>query len=145
MEKVSGLEEQLESIRSQRRSVLADELAASAREVGEHPLVVADVGEAGGNEVRQLALGVRDKLSAPGVIILGAVSDGKGSLIGVVSTPLVSAGLSAGDLIAPAARELGGGGSPDPELAQAGGPKGDRLSAALDVARADAERALGEL
>ena len=41
-----------------------------------------------------------------------------------------------------AARELGGGGSRDPRLAQAGGPNGANLDAALDVAREEAGRAI---
>jgi len=145
MEKVSGLEDQLDSIQSQRRGALADELAAGAQQVGEYRLVVGNAGEMGGNELRQLGLGIRDKLDEPGLIVLGAISDGKGSLIGVASKEVVSGGVSAGEIIAPAAGELGGGGSRDPELAQAGGPRGDRIGAALDRARSEAERALGNL
>ena len=44
-----------------------------------------------------------------------------------------------------AATELGGGGSRDPELAQAGGPHGDRLDDALERARDSAERLIGSL
>ena len=145
MEKVSGLEEQLDSIESQRRGALAEELASGAQQIGEFELVVGDAGEMGGNELRQLGLGVRDRLEQPGLIVLGAVSDGKGSLIGVASRELVSSGVSAGEIIAPAAGELGGGGSRDPELAQAGGPNGDKIDVALDRARTEAERALGSL
>jgi alanyl-tRNA synthetase len=145
MEKVSGLEDQLDSIQSQRRSVLADELAAGAKQIGEYKLVVGNAGEMGGNELRQLGLGIRDKLGEPGLIVLGATFEGKGSLIGVASKDLVASGVSAGEIIAPAAGELGGGGSRDPELAQAGGPDGGRIEDALDRARSDAERALGNI
>ena len=74
--------------------------------------------------------------------MLGATNGGKGALIGFVSEDLVSAGLSAGELIAPAARVLGGGGSRDPELAQAGGPNGSEIDAALEQARATSREAL---
>ena len=145
LERVTGLEEQLDSIQSQRRSSLADDLAAKAGAFNDFRLVVEPAGELGGNELRQLGLGVRDKLGAPGLVILGATSDGKGSLIGVASKALVEKGISAGEIIASAAKVLGGGGSRDPELAQAGGPRGDRLDEALDLAREAAERALGNL
>lgn len=145
MERVSGLEEQLEAIQSQRRGSLADQLAGKAGKIGDFGMVVDSAGELGGNELRQLGLAVRDKLAVPGLIVLGATSAGKGSLVGVVSKELVSLGVSAGELIAPAAQALGGGGSRDPELAQAGGPLGDRLDEALDLARGDAERVLGSL
>ena len=54
-------------------------------------------------------------------------------------------GISAGELIAPAARKMGGGGSRDPELAQAGGPNGAEMASALDMARSEAEQALAAL
>jgi len=63
----------------------------------------------------------------------------------VVTKDLVGAGVSAAVIISDAATELGGGGSRDPELAQAGGPHGDRLDDALERARDNAERLLGSL
>ena len=95
--------------------------------------------------LRQLALGVRDRLSRPGVVIVGSTFSGKGALVGVVSKELVDKGISAGDLLAAGAPALGGGGSRDPELAQAGGPEGSNLDAALDAIREEAGRALSAL
>ncbi len=66
-------------------------------------------------------------------------------MVGLATKDLVETGVSAGELIAGAARRLGGGGSRDPELAQAGGPDGGQLEAALDTAREDAGRMLGDL
>jgi hypothetical protein len=43
--------------------------------------------------------------------------------------------VSAATIAGGAAREVGGGGSRDPELAQAGGPRGEALSDALETAR----------
>ena len=145
LEKVGGLEAKLDAIASQRMGQLAEELAAASETVGEVELVVADVGEVGGNELRQIALGVRDRLKGSSLVVLGSVEGGKGALIGVATKDLVERGLSAGELIADAAGQLGGGGSRDPELAQAGGPRGEQLGAALDTARADAERSLAGL
>ena len=79
------------------------------------------------------------------MVVVGSEHAGKGVLIGLVSKDLMQAGVSAAGLIADAARELGGGGSNDPELAQAGGQHGERLPQALDLAREAAERALGGL
>jgi alanyl-tRNA synthetase len=79
------------------------------------------------------------------VIVFGAVHGGKGALVGLVTPDLVAAGVSAAEIIAAAAGELGGGGSRDPELAQAGGPHGENLDAALDLARVNAEQRLGSL
>jgi alanyl-tRNA synthetase len=82
---------------------------------------------------------------AGGVVVLGSARDGKGSLVATVSKDLVAAGVSAADLVAAGARLLGGGGSRDPELAQAGGPHGDQLQAALDAVRSEAGRRLADL
>jgi alanyl-tRNA synthetase len=73
---------------------------------------------------------------------LGSTTSGKGALIAFVSDDLVADGLSAGDVIGEAAKILGGGGSRDPRLAQAGGPNGDRLDDALEVARTAARAAV---
>ncbi len=71
---------------------------------------------------------------------MGAVNAGKGALLAIVSKDL--GGISAAELISAAARMLGGGGSKDPEMAQAGGPRGERLGEALDEATEAARRAL---
>ena len=145
LEKIKGLEAELDAISSQRRGSLAEELAESAYQVGEVSVVVAEVNDLDGNQLRQVALGVRDRVGGSVVVIVGSVTGGKGALVGVATKDLVAKGLSAGELIVGAAREVGGGGSRDPELAQAGGPNGARLGVAIDVARADVEQALSSL
>jgi len=145
LDKVAGLEEQLDAIASQRMGSEAQELAARAERVGDVAVVVAATGESDGNELRQIALGVRDRLEGPSAIILGSTSAGKGALVGVLTRDLVDRGLSAGEILASAALKLDGGGSRDPELAQAGGPKGEALETALETARSEVSRALAEL
>jgi alanyl-tRNA synthetase len=95
--------------------------------------------------LRELALGVRDRLAGSSVVVVGSAAGSKGALVAVVSKDLIAKGISAADLIGDAARELGGGGSRDPELAQAGGPNGSQLGVALDKARTEASRALAAL
>lgn len=145
MDRVGGMEKELEALASSRRGELASELAGGALKVGDFALVVSSVEGVDGNELRQLALGVRDRLDGPGVVVLGSSTKGKGALIGVVTPDLVDKGISAAELITSAARELGGGGSRDPELAQAGGPNGEQLPIAIELARAETEQALAEL
>jgi alanyl-tRNA synthetase len=145
IERLSGLEEKLDSIAQSRRGEIAGELAARAETVGDSSLVVAQLDEVEGNELRQVALGVRERLSRPALVVLGARWDGKGQLVAVVTKDLVERGVSAAELITEAAKELGGGGSRDPELAQAGGPKGARLEVALATAREHSEKALSGL
>ncbi len=144
MARIEELEDQLDRIRAQRRSALAAELAGSAERIGDAGLVVAAQSGLTPEELRSLALGIRDRLGR-GVVVVGSSVNGKAALVGVVSKDLVEVGVSAGEILGAAAREVGGGGSRDPELAQAGGPRGEHLDAALDVAREAASRALAEL
>jgi alanyl-tRNA synthetase len=145
LETVGGLEQELDDIRAQRRGSAAKDLAAAAEAVGDYSLVVGDAGDLNGNELRQLALGVRDHLGPRALVVLGSSQAGKGALVGLASKDLVEAGVSAAEVIGDAAGELGGGGSRDPELAQAGGPRGENLEQALTTARATAESTLGNL
>ncbi|HEX6946097.1 MAG TPA: alanine--tRNA ligase [Acidimicrobiia bacterium] len=145
LEKMSGLEAELDAIKGQRRGSLAEELSHQAVKVGDAHLVVGAAGELDPNGLRQLALGVRDRLGGPGVVVVGSTFSGKGALVGVVSEELVARGVSAGELLGAGASALGGGGSRDPELAQAGGPEGSKLDAALDAIREEAGRQLSAL
>jgi alanyl-tRNA synthetase len=145
LDKVAGLEKDLAAIRTKRQGSVAEELAAGADRIDESDLVIADVGEINANELRQLALGVRDRLAGSCVVVVGSATGTKGALVSVISKDLIAKGISAADLIGDAARELGGGGSRDPELAQAGGPNGSQLGVALDKARTEASRALAAL
>jgi alanyl-tRNA synthetase len=145
LERIDTLEGELDAMRSQRRGQLAVELAGQAKEVGETSLLVGSAPDLDANSLRQLALGVRDRLGPPSVVVVGSIVAGKGSLVAVVTKDLVAGGVSAAAIISEAATELGGGGSRDPELAQAGGPHGDRLADALERARDNAERLLGSL
>jgi alanyl-tRNA synthetase len=145
LEKIGGLEDQLDAIAGQRMGVVAEEHAANPMRVGDTALVVADVGHVSGNELRQIALGVRDRIQGSSLVIIGSSDGGKGTLVAVATKDLVERGLSAGELLGEPARKLGGGGSQDPELAQAGGPNGSELAAALDNAREVSGRALADL
>jgi alanyl-tRNA synthetase len=120
-------------------------MAGQAEQIGDVSLLVDSVQGLDGNGLRQLALGIRDRLGTASVVVVGSEHRGKGSLVAVVTKSLVEAGISAAEIISEAARELGGGASRDPELAQAGGPHGDRLEDALARARDSAERSLRSL
>jgi alanyl-tRNA synthetase len=143
--RVEGLEAELDVIRGQRRGELAADLAGQAVDVGDASLLVSSAPGLDANGLRQLALGIRDRLGPASVVVVGSANQGKASLVGVVTKGLVEEGVSASEIISEAARELGGGASRDPELAQAGGPNGDHLEDALARARDNAERVLGSL
>ncbi|MGH8958703.1 MAG: alanine--tRNA ligase [Acidimicrobiia bacterium] len=141
--RIEELESQLASFRQRDRDHLATELASSAVKIGDHHLVVSRSEGLTPEQLRLLAMSVRDRL-ASAVVVLGSSTDGKGALVGAVTAGLVSEGISAADLVGAGARLLGGGGSRDPALAQAGGPHGEHLGEALDRVHQAAEAALSQ-
>jgi alanyl-tRNA synthetase len=144
LERLEALEDQLGAARAGDLSGIAEKLSSGATAVKSSKILVDHVTGLSQDEMRRVALDIRERL-APGVVVLGTVNDGKGSLVAAVSPALVAAGVSAAVIAAAGASLLGGGGSRDPELAQAGGPQGDQLEAALEQARSEAERSLAAL
>ncbi len=137
-------EDRIEAFAAQTRSDEATTLLEAAATIGAARLVVARRDGLGPEDLRLLALQVRDRLGS-GVAVVGSERDGKAALVGVVTGDLVASGVSAAEIVGPAARLVGGGGSRDPELAQAGGPEGGRLGDALDQAEQLATAALGDV
>ncbi len=141
MSRLEAAEERLAGYEDKERAGRAESLAARVERAGTNGLVVAATTGLAPDALRTLAQQVRDRIGE-GVVVLGGEREGKGNLVAVVSRDLVADGVSAAEIIGPAARVLGGGGSKDPELAQAGGPHGDRLEEALAEARRAAQDAL---
>ncbi len=144
IERNKELESEISRMAERVRSEAAGDAAAAAEKVGDSAFIVLDHRDMSPDAMRALALQVRDRLGS-GVVVVGSVNEGKGALVAAVSVDLVARGLSAAELLAPAARLLGGGGSRDPELAQAGGPAGKAMPAALDLVRETVGKALGGL
>ena len=86
--------------------------------------------DAGG--LRLLADSMKNEIGS-GIVVLGACRDGKAHIVVGVTADL-SDRIKAGDIVGSLARLVGGGGGGKPEMAQAGGPDGSRLPAALEKA-----------
>lgn len=142
LDRVTGLEKRLEASAAQRRGGLAAELAGSPDKIGDYRLVVADAGDLSPTELRQLALDVRGRLGAPALVVVGSRHGGKGAIVAAATPDVATAGISAGEVAGIGAAEMGGGGSRDPELAQAGGPDGSAVDRALAAAGEAASRLL---
>lgn len=134
-------EERLASFEERERSGAADRILADAEPIGSATLAVGRADGVGSDGLRSLAFQVRDRIDS-GIGVLGSVSDGKAALIVFVSPDLVDGGVSAGEIAAIGARALGGGGSRDPRLAQAGGPNADGMDEAIELSRQAAREAL---
>ena len=126
-----ALRDEIRDLRRQAAGNRSVELASGAVD----GVVVARVAGLAPDEVRDLAVAVRQQPGVRGAVIGGEKPDGGVTLVAAVAK---DSGLHAGDLIADAARTVGGGGGKGPELAQAGGRNASRLDEALDQVRAAA-------
>jgi alanyl-tRNA synthetase len=123
--------DEIKILRRQAAGNRAGELAATAVD----GVVVARVDGLAPDEVRDLAVAIREQPGIRAAVIGGEKPDGGVTLVAAATK---GDGLHAGDLIAEAARTVKGGGGKGPELAQAGGKDASRLDEALDQARAAA-------
>nr|MDJ0791584.1 DHHA1 domain-containing protein [Acidimicrobiia bacterium] len=140
-ERLRLAEERIAGFEERDRSRAAQTVLEAAEEVGKARVAAGRVDDAGGDGVRSLAFQVRDRIGS-GVGIFGSVTDGKAALVVFATEDLVQEGVSAGEIAAAGATLLGGGGSRDPKLAQAGGPNADAMDEALEASRAAAVEAL---
>ncbi len=84
------------------------------------------------DDLRTLTTAVSRALGeTPHVVALGALMEGRGTVVVAASPGAVQRGAHAGDLVKTASAAMGGGGGGKPQLAQGGGPEGSALAEAL--------------
>jgi alanyl-tRNA synthetase len=88
------------------------------------------------NDVRDLAVAVRQQPNIK-VVVIGAVTDTGGvSLVAAIHSSISA---NASDIIKDAAKAVGGGGGGKGDIATAGGKNPEGLDEALSIARSKAE------
>jgi alanyl-tRNA synthetase len=138
-DQVRELQRELDRLRQQAAAGQAVQLAAGARD----GVASARVDGIVGDDLRRLAIAVRDELGS-GVAVLGALSpDGtKAGLAVAVSKDLQARGISAADLAGDAAKLLRGGTAKNPDAVVGGGPEVGRLDEAVALATERATTAI---
>jgi alanyl-tRNA synthetase len=139
LEALATAQRELERLRVAGLERLAGELAGRAdREAGGW-LVAERVPEAGADDLRRVASAVRDRVGGgPGVVVLGSEVEGKAAMVALLSADLAAGGAAAREVLARAAKAVGGGAGGKGDLASAGGRDPSRLDEAIRTARADA-------
>ncbi len=107
-----------------------DKLLSQVKDVSGVPVLVAKVNGVSADTLREMTDWFRQRVPS-GVVVLGAVNEGKPTLIVAVTDDLVKRGLDANKIVKSIARVVGGGGGGKPTLAQAGGKDPSRLAEAL--------------
>jgi alanyl-tRNA synthetase len=138
LDELKAAQDELKVLRSRLASGRAVELAAEAV----NGIVVARVDGITANDLRDLAVAIRQQ-SGINAVVLGGVTDTGGvSIVGATATALKA---NAGDLIKDAAKAVGGGGGGKGDIATAGGKNPEALDEALSIAREKAAAVIGSL
>jgi alanyl-tRNA synthetase len=141
-----ALEKELARARSKLALGQGQDLASQAIDVKgksgmEMRVLAATMDGADPKTLRDAMDKLKDRLKSA-AIVLGAVNDGKVSLIAGVTSDL-TAKLKAGDLVNYVAQQVGGKGGGRPDMAQAGGPDGAKTREALAAVEEGVRRAAG--
>jgi alanyl-tRNA synthetase len=131
LEEARALRDEVKALRKQLAGGEADALVGAAVD----GIVVAEVEGVSRDDLRDLAVALRDRPGIRGAV-LGSRPEGGG--VAIVAAVEPGSDLHAGNLIADAAKTVGGGGGKAPDIAVAGGRDPSRLAEALDQARAAA-------
>jgi alanyl-tRNA synthetase len=121
---------EIEFLRGRTVASSAENLIEKAKRVGEIKLVSARVEARDRSVLRSFGDRLRDRLKS-GIVILGAVIEGKVALLAVVTEDLVKKGYNAGKIVGEVAKLVDGSGGGRPDMAQAGGKSVDKLDSAL--------------
>jgi len=127
------LEKKLKAFEAKASAGLAEELAAAAVTKDGLKWVSAVVTAENQDALRSLGSQVLHKIGAGAVVQLGALFDGKVSLVAYCSPEAIKAGQAAGKLIGALAGKLGGKGGGKPDYAQGGGGDASKLADTLKL------------
>ena len=128
LDELRAAQDEIKVLRSRLAAGRASELAAGA----EGGVVVERVDGISANDLRDLAIAVRQQPNVTVVVLAGITDTGGVSLVGATAPALKA---NAGDLIKDAARAVGGGGGGKGDIATAGGKNPGGLDEALSIAR----------
>jgi alanyl-tRNA synthetase len=132
------LEKELGRLRSKLALGQGQDLASQAIDVKGAKVLVATLDGADAKTLRDTMDKLKDRLKSA-AIVLGAVQDGKVSLIAGVTADL-TAKLKAGELVNYVAQQVGGKGGGRPDMAQAGGTEPAKLPVALQSVKSWVEQ-----
>jgi alanyl-tRNA synthetase len=132
--RIKQLESELGKIRRAEQGEEVELLLGRATDVDGVKLVVESLAGREAGDLRELALRLRNRLTAqPAAVVLAGPNPDRTQLVAALTGPLVSRGVTAGALLEPAAKVLGGKAGGKPDLAMGGGPNSDGANEALGV------------
>jgi alanyl-tRNA synthetase len=145
VDRVKRLETEQGKKDKERQRERATEIAATARDVAGARLIVR-AEDLPADGLRALAQDLANRLEdgSGAAVVLGSAQGGKALLVAACSTNLQARGVSAPELLGPAAELVGGGAGGKPGLAFSGGPRGEATDRALEAIEPRLRELLGE-
>ncbi|TMK84907.1 MAG: alanine--tRNA ligase [Actinobacteria bacterium] len=132
MARIKQLESELGKIRRAEQGAEVEQLLQRATDVDGVKLVLDALPGREAGDLRELALRLRNRLvHQPAAVVLVGPGSGKTLLVAALTDDLLSRGLTAGALLEPAAKALGGNAGGKPELAMGGGPRSEAAGDAM--------------
>ena len=133
---IKAYEDQQRKAKASAAASQLDGVLAGVIDAG-YPVAVARIDGLDAEGLRSMWDLVRDRLSAPGAVVLGTVTEsGSPLLLAAATDEAVAGGFHAGNVIKSIASAIKGGGGGRPQMAQAGGKDASGLDDALAAARA---------
>ena len=131
LDELKAAQDEIKTLRARLAAGRAAELSASAQ----NGIVVERIDGLSANDLRDLALAVRQQSEIRAVVLVGETDSGGVSL---VAATLPALKVNASDIIKDAARAVGGGGGGKGDVATAGGKNPAGIEEALGIARSKA-------
>jgi alanyl-tRNA synthetase len=130
--RIKQLESELGKIRRAEGKDMVEALLAKAKDVGGIRAVVESLDGLEASGLRELALQLRNRLAhEAAAVVLAGTDSGKTTLVAALTPELVARGITAGNVLEPAARAIGGNAGGKPDLAMGGGPRSESIGEGL--------------
>lgn len=135
--RLKAAEKEVANLRRQELLSRVDSILEAGRDLGEHRIFRADLGEvSSADDIRTLAQDVRGRLpgSDDAVVIVTGIANDKPIVVVATTEGARKNGAKAGVLVSHIAKRLGGGGGGKPDLAQGGGTDATKIDEAVTSA-----------
>ncbi len=124
-------EREIEKLKSKLTAGIVDEILDKTKIINGTRVLIEKVDIRNIDELRKLGDDLKNRIGS-GIILLASESEGKVSIIALVTKDILEKGVHAGKLVKEAAKITGGGGGGRADMAQAGGRNPEKINEALE-------------
>lgn len=130
VEEMTVLKKELQKLQEAALMAKADNLINEAKEHDGKKILIKEMNDLEGGQLKEMAISLRDKMKH-GIVFLSSTWNGKVVFVAAADKAICKDGIHCGNLVKTAASICGGNGGGKPDLAQAGGKNIDKVETAL--------------